>query len=481
MKLVLLSGGSGKRLWPLSNDARSKQFLKVLRAPDGSYESMVQRVWRQLAAAGLADRACIATGGGQVDMIRSQLGVEVPVIAEPERRDTFPAVALAAAYLYSIEGTSLDETVVVLPVDPYVDEEFFVKLTELDGYLRQSGAELALIGAEPVLPSEKYGYIVPEPAAGASVGGGVSAGGDSAAEDARPRPYSRVRRFTEKPKRDAAEALLKEGALWNCGVFGFRLEYLVNRLIASGLPVHYEEMVRQYGRMPKISFDYEVVEKAEHIICTPYSGKWKDLGTWNTLTEELDTPQIGKGVVSEDSTGCHLINELDIPVTVIGIRNAVIAASPDGILVAEKEASPRIKDLLAGIDPRPMYEERRWGWSRVLDYRSLSGGREVMTKRIGIAAGKHLSYQQHFKRREVWTILDGSGELVLDGSYRKVGAGDVVTIPPGAKHSLRAACDLELIEVQSGSELVEEDIVRLTPDWAEIMQEVSVYFEEQAE
>ena len=470
MKLVLLSGGSGKRLWPLSNDARSKQFLKVLRAPDGTYESMVQRVWRQLTAAGLARHACIATGGGQVDMIRSQLGAEVPVIAEPERRDTFPAVALAAAYLYSIEGVALDETVVVLPVDPYVDEEFFARLAELDGHLRDSGAELALIGARPVLPSEKYGYIVPEPAAG---------------EGASAKPYARVRRFTEKPKREVAEQLLAEGALWNCGVFGFRLDYLVNRLIAGGLPVHYEEMVRQYGRMPKISFDYEVVEKAEHIVCVPYDGKWKDLGTWNTLTEELDTPQIGKGVVSGDSRDCHLINELDIPVTVLGIHNAVIAASPDGILIADKEASPRIKELLSGIDPMPMYEERRWGWSRVLDYRSLANGREVMTKRIGIGAGKHLSYQQHFKRREVWTILDGVGELVLDGSYRRIGAGDVVTIAPGMRHSLRALSDLEMIEVQSGSELVEEDIIRLTPDWAEIMQEVSVYVDiyadEQAE
>ncbi|MET3937909.1 mannose-1-phosphate guanylyltransferase [Paenibacillus sp. PvP094] len=161
MRIVLLSGGSGKRLWPLSNDTRSKQFLKVLEGPQGQSESMVQRVWRQLQQTGLSELATIATSKPQVEILRSQLGEEVDLVVEPERRDTFPAIALTAVYLYSVQGVGLNETVAILPVDPYVEESFFYKVTELEQVLEISGAELALIGVQPTHPSEKYGYIVP--------------------------------------------------------------------------------------------------------------------------------------------------------------------------------------------------------------------------------------------------------------------------------------------------------------------------------
>jgi mannose-1-phosphate guanylyltransferase len=118
-------------------------------------------------------------------------------------------------------------------------------------------------------------------------------------------------------------------------------------------------LAKQYQNLEKISFDYAVVEKAEKIVALTYSGSWKDLGTWNTLTEEMGTNQIEKGIISDDSSNTHLINELDIPVTVLGIKDAVVATSPDGILVTDKVASPRIKDILKGFEHRPMYEERR--------------------------------------------------------------------------------------------------------------------------
>ena len=225
-----------------------------------------------------------------------------------------------------------------------------------------------------------------------------------------------------------------------------------------------------YDRLEKISFDYAVVEKAKHIVVTPYQGQWKDLGTWNTLTEEIRTPLIGKGLVTEDCANTHVINELEIPITVIGAPNLVVAASPDGILVSDKDASPRIKDVMKHQEQRPMYEERRWGRYRVLDYIKYPDGREVLTKRICISAGKNLSYQYHIKRSEVWTIVSGEGEMVLDDELLEVKKGDVLVIPVGTKHSLRATNELEIIEVQTGSELVEEDIVRLEMDWHEILQ-----------
>ncbi|UYO04269.1 sugar phosphate nucleotidyltransferase [Paenibacillus sp. PSB04] len=452
MKIVLLSGGSGKRLWPLSNDARSKQFLRVLETGSGERISMLQRVWDQLAAEGLGQDSCIATSKGQVDMIQSQIGSEAEIVIEPEKRDTFPAIALAASYLYSMKDMPLDEVMIVMPVDPFVEQPFFNRLRKLERVVQTSGADLALLGVLPTYPSEKYGYIVPENIE------------DNNSE------YVQVHSFREKPREEEAAEMIRQGALWNCGVFAFRLGFIIDMLIERKLPIHYEEAVRQYGRFLKTSFDYEVVEKTEQIVVMPYDGEWKDLGTWNTLTEEIASPLIGKGTLSPDSQNTHVINELDIPVTAIGVSNLIIAASPDGILVSDKEASPRIKELVNSDELRPMVEERRWGRYRVLDFLKYEDGQEVLTKRICIQAGKNLSYQYHHKRKEVWTVIAGSGEMILDGQYRRITTGDVIVIPAQSKHSLKAATDMEIIEVQTGTELVEEDIVRLAMRWEEILQ-----------
>jgi len=453
MKLVLLSGGSGKRLWPLSNDSRSKQFLKVLEDEEHHLQSMVQRVWHQISNVGLADSTVIATGKSQEDMIKSQLDNQAGLIIEPCRRDTFPAIALAASYVYSVQKADLDEVVAILPVDPYVDDQFFTRVQDLEEVVQNSDAQLALIGVTPTYPSSKYGYIVPT-------------------TDKSSGEYRRVSRFTEKPSEEQAASLIEDGALWNCGVFAFKLGYVISILEEKGISTDYEELLKQYATLPKISFDYEVVEKTKDIVVLPYDGYWKDLGTWNTLTEEMATSQIGKGVIGADSENIHLINELDIPVTVLGASNLIVAASPDGILVSDKEASPRIKELVGEFENRPMYEERRWGWYRVLDYTKLEEGKEVLTKRIGIDEGKNLSYQLHDYRDEVWTIIKGEGEFVLNDKIRPIKTGDVIQIQAGDKHAVRAITDLEIIEVQTGSQLIEEDIVRLFMSWEEIEDHV---------
>ncbi|AIQ50888.1 sugar phosphate nucleotidyltransferase [Paenibacillus sp. FSL R7-0331] len=450
MKLVLLSGGSGKRLWPLSNDSRSKQFLKVLESPAGEPESMVQRVWRQLEEAGMTGSSYLATGRSQVESIQSQLGSHVPIIVEPERRDTFPAIALTAAYLYSIAGVSPAETVAILPVDPYVEASFFDTVIRLEQTMEESGANLALMGVVPEHASEKYGYIIPTSAA-AGEGG-----------------YLQVSHFQEKPDRVQAEELISKGALWNCGVFAFRLGYLLDILQSKGLPLNYEELQKQYKLLASISFDYEVVEKEEKIVVQPYAGFWKDLGTWNTLTEEMSSNLVGKGVVTSDSERTCLINELDIPITVIGAKDLIIAASPDGILVTHKAESPRIKEVLKSHEQRPMYEERRWGHYKVIDYVKYDEGNEVLTKRIFIEQGKNISYQLHHKRSEIWTFVSGEASIVINEKMHTVKAGDVVRIPEGTKHAILALTDVEFIEVQSGSELVEEDNIRITLDWEDI-------------
>ncbi|THF73664.1 sugar phosphate nucleotidyltransferase [Cohnella fermenti] len=453
MRIVLLSGGSGKRLWPLSNDSRSKQFLKVLKDPQGRPESMIQRVWRQLGEAGLQDKAYVATGKAQVEIIYGQLGSDVRLIAEPQRRDTFPAIALAATYLYAMEGVPLNETIVVMPVDPYVEVGFFRQLARLEEALDESGADLALVGVKPTYPSEKYGYIVPD------------ARGDEGGSS-----FLNVGGFREKPREADAEEMIRRGALWNCGVFAFKLDMLINILIAYELPIHYEEMQRRYGSLPKISFDYEVVEKANRIAAVRYEGEWKDLGTWNTLTEEIEDSLTGKGIVSVETKNAHVINELEIPVAVLGLADIVVAASPDGILVADKSLSPQLKDMLKHSEQRPMYEERRWGRYKVLDYRRYPTGKEVLTKWIYISAGRNLSYQYHSLRDEVWTVVSGSGTVILNERKLSLAEGDVFIVPKESRHSVRANTDLEIIEVQTGDMLVEEDIVRLEQHWADIVE-----------
>lgn len=453
MKLILLSGGSGKRLWPLSNNSRSKQFLKVLINPEGELESMVQRILRQLDANQLLGSSYISTSRTQMDIIQNQIGNQIPLIIEPEQRDTFPAIVLAATYLYSIVGADLNDVITVMPVDPFVEDTFFNKVKELEDVIQQSGMDIALIGVNPTYASTKYGYIIPC---------------KDEMTNEEPQTYIRVNGFKEKPTEELAQQLIKQHALWNCGVFAFRLGYIIHQLEERDLPTQYDEMIQHYERLLKISFDYEIVEKAEQIAVIPYKGYWKDLGTWNTLTEEMQTSVIGRGTMSDDCNNTHLINELDIPVMLLGTSNMVVATSPDGILISDKAKSHHIKEMVKDLNQRPMYEERRWGWYRVLDYKESADGTKVLTKRLCVLADKNISYQYHHKRSEVWVIVQGEGEFVLNDEVSYVKPGDVLNIPVGAKHGIKAIKDLELIEVQMGSELEEGDIVRLFMSWEEM-------------
>lgn len=457
MKLILLSGGAGKRLWPLSNDARSKQFLKLIHNANGEPESMVQRVWRQLASYQWSKEAYISTSDTHVDLLQSQLGEEVPLIIEPAKRDTFPATALAVTYLHSCIGVDQDEIVTVMPVDSYVEASFWGKLQELENALLHSGADLALIGVSPTYASTKYGYILP-----------VS----TAESSKQPSFYKSVASFKEKPTQTQAEALLRQQALWNCGIFSFRLGYLLDVLKSKGMPTDYAQLLQNYHSLQPISFDYEVVERTTKAVVVPYQGYWKDLGTWNTLTEEMYVQSTGQVYLDDESSNTHVINELGIPIVSIGLTDMVIAASLDGILIAAKEKSHRIKELPLEWKERPMYEEKRWGYYRVLHHRSTEEGIEVLTKVLHVYANKNLSYQVHQHRSEVWTIVEGEGEFILNDRLMSIRTGDVLEIPVGAKHAVRANKDLEIIEVQLGSKLIEQDIVRIAMTWEEIMERV---------
>lgn len=446
MQLILLSGGSGKRLWPLSNDARSKQFLPLLASPDGGMESMIQRVVRQIREAQLTNNITFATNAVQRDSIINQLGEDVSVVTEPERRDTFPAIALAASYLAKEKKCGSDEIVVVMPCDVYTESRYFVTIGKMVETVKNNVADLVLMGIAPTYPSEKFGYVVPKKA---ETSEGVKM----------------VERFTEKPNEEKAKQLLEQGAYWNGGVFAFRLGYMMN-IVDQYLKTNtFQETHKRYTEFPKISFDYEVAEKAESVAVVPFAGEWKDLGTWNALCEELPSTHIGNVMMGDNNENTHAVNELGIPVFCNGLKDVIVAASPDGIMVCDKHDSEKIKDYANKLITRPMYEERRWGTYCVLDNAKYEDGTRSLTKTIHLNAGKHISYQLHRHRSETWTCVDGEGIFVLDGERRLVKRGDVMNIPLGHHHAIKAVTDLTFIEVQIGNPLVEEDIERFEFKW----------------
>ncbi|MGE7752390.1 sugar phosphate nucleotidyltransferase [Lysinibacillus fusiformis] len=448
MKIILLSGGSGTRLWPLSNDSRAKQFLQVLKNIEtGELESMLQRVYRQLLQVVKHEDIIVASNKMQTDMIRKQIG-DIPVVIEPERRDTFPAIVLATSYLYSELGVSKDEIVGVVSVDTYVDVDFYKKVLQLEALVQDGNAQLGLLGIKPTYNSSKYGYLIPK---------------------TWHKDMMIVESFKEKPSEEEAQNLIDLAAYWNSGVFAFPISLIIEKLKELNMPLDFNTIKQQFLDLPKNSFDYEVVEHLSDIVALTYDRCWKDLGTWNTLTEEMSQNVIGNGGMSDDCNNTHIINELDLPVKVLGISDAVISVSADGVLVTDKPSSSKMKDMLhEGLFSRPMYEERRWGWYRVIDF-TKTAEREVLTKRLFIEEGKNLSYQFHNHRSEVWTVISGEAMFVLNGKLQKVMQGDVLKIPVGAKHALMAVEDTEIIEVQLGDVLIEDDIVRLVYDWHDIV------------
>ncbi len=450
MKIILLSGGSGRRLWPLSNHTRSKQFLKLLSSPSGDLESMVQRIVRQIGESGVEADITIATSATQYDLIVNQLGSEVNIVTEPERRDTFPAIALSASYLIKESQCDLDQVVVVMPSDSYVESGYFAAIAKMVKVVESGAAEMVLMGITPTEPSTKFGYIVPQ----------SSTVGVDGVDDVK-----MVERFTEKPDEQRAKELLEQGAMWNGGVFAFKLRHIAQIIERYIVADSFGEIRSRYSEFKKISFDYEVVEKAESIAMVPYSGAWSDLGTWNSLSERIEDCVIGNVATDGECRGSHIINELDMPIICLGAEDLIVAASPDGILVSHKESSVELKGYADGLESRPMYEERRWGTYKVMGNESFSDGYNALTKHLYLKEGCSISYQYHNKREEIWTFVDGEGLLVIDGEQIKVSRGYVAHIKAGQKHAVRAITDLQIIEVQTGTDLVEEDIIRLDWSW----------------
>ena len=430
MNIILLSGGSGKRLWPLSNDVRSKQFIKLFKDDSGNYESMVQRVYRQIKSVDENAKITIATSKSQASAIINQLGDKTSICVEPCRRDTFPAILLAVTFLHDELGVSEEEVVAVCPVDPYVDNTYYKGVEMLENLVKNETANLTLMGIEPTYPSDKYGYIIP----------------------VNTNDVSMVKGFKEKPDTDTAKKYLNQKALWNAGVFAFKLGYLLEKAHNMVDFIDYNDLYSKYETLSKISFDYAVVEKESSIQVMHYNGDWKDVGTWNMMAEVMVDDIKGKAIMDDTCVNTQIVNELNIPIIAMGCKDMVIAASGDGILVSNKERSGYMKPYVEAVCSDAMFAEKSWGTYTVMDAQPGS-----MTVKVSMREGEQMSYHSHDCRKEVWTVVFGRGKAIIDDIVKVLCVGDVLTISSGCKHTIIADTNLELIEVQLGETISVDD------------------------
>lgn len=423
MNIILLSGGSGKRLWPLSDDIRSKQFLKLFKDENGKAESMIQRVYRQINMFIPNANIVIATSRKQVGMIKEQLGEGVKICLEPDRRDTFPAIALATAFIHYELGVPDYESVVICPVDPYVDDTYFSCLHHLYELSQSGAAKIMLLGIAPTYPSEKYGYIIPE-----------------SADDVSP-----VAEFKEKPDAATAKEYLAKNALWNAGIFACSIQYLLNMARERIQFSNYQDLYENYRHFLKISFDYAVVEKEKSICVLRYYGQWKDIGTWNVLAETMEPSTLGNVLLDERCSNVSVINELDLPILCVGCSNIVVSVSNNGILISDKASSENIKSNVEKITIDNKSTSRTWGSFTILDVQA-----KCLTARLKINRHQMLSYHSHEYRNETWTVVAGSGKAIIDGGVRTLNVGNTVLICAGSRHMLIADEGLSVIEIQTG-------------------------------
>lgn len=447
MKIILLSGGSGKRLWPLSSQSRSKQFLQVIKNDAGQRISMVQATMEHLKRLGLEKDVIVAATGKQIEQLHAQLGTHIQTVIEPERKDTYPAILLCAAYLRAELNVDADETVIVLPVDHLTDASFYSMLFQLDKLIQRDQAAIGLIGVRPTEPSGKFGYMIPAAASGAAADAGVTA-------DVHP-----IDSFIEKPDKLAAEALIAKGALWNCGVFALRLSYMLELIHELELEADYEWMRSHYHLLPSISFDYAVVENESGLISLVYEGRWSDLGTWDALSQAMEEPVYGRGLMAPDCHGTHIMNELRQPVLVSGIDHAVVVAGREGILVTAKKNANGLRPLIeqlhdsaaeplwgreSGLTSAELPLENSFGSARTVDRLDRDGEPAAITRRVHILSGGVICCKDPASVT-IWIILAGEGVYRAGDEDMEIRQG--CTVKPSFNCSYEAAAATDMLEV----------------------------------
>ena len=462
---VILVGGSGKRLWPLSRESMPKQFVPLI-----GKQSTFQQTLQRVADRTLFARPVIATNESYRFMAEQQakeIGVEIEILVEPTRRDSGPAMAAAAAYTKS-EGA---KAVLVLASDHLVigGPEFLAACREGLAAVEKGG--IVTFGIPPTEPKTDYGYIRP----------GTEKIG----------PVFKVVAFVEKPDARTALRYIAEGLLWNSGNFMFPPALLLSEMarFEPEMAAAAEEAVAKatrkgstvfldaeaFGKAPAKSIDYAVMERTDKAWVVPARFRWSDLGTWDALLDVGKADSAGnvtEGPVELDHVRNSYIRS-DGPLTaVIGVEEVVVVAMGDAVLVGHRDNLPRLKDVVqrmsdgkhkAATEHAVMH--RPWG-----SYQDIDRGERFRAKRLTVNPGGKLSLQSHSKRAEHWVVVKGTAEVVLDGKILTLHENESTYIPIGGIHRLSnpGTGVLEVVEVQTGDYLEEDDIVRYEDIYARV-------------
>lgn len=448
MKIVILAGGSGTRLWPLSRDAFPKQFLKI----DDKW-SLLQKTILRYYKKGLESDLLIVTNPECLHLVKSQAKeispfLETRVLVEPMRKNTGPAIVFAAKYLIEVEGAGLDETILVTPSDQVIEpQDKFIDLVERADVLAKENV-LVTFGIVPTKPETGYGYLEVE--------------------------GSRVVRFIEKPSLETAEAYMAAGNyLWNSGIFAFNSRTLFEEIEASTPELHgavaltFSELEKKFEELRSISIDYAVMERSKKIVVIPLPLYWSDLGSWDSVYDaiEKDSNQNVKvGNVHDIDTKNSLIYGGKRLISTVGLEDVIIVETDDAIFFGKKGESQKVKELVEELKKRKTKEiqehstmQRPWG-----QYSVLESGARFKVKRIVVLPGQKLSLQMHYHRSEHWIVVTGTAKVTIGDVEKLLHENESVYISKSTVHRLEnpGKVPLEMIEVQVGEYTGEDDIVR---------------------
>ena len=462
MKIIILAGGGGTRLFPLSRACYPKQFLKIA----GEKSLLQQTVERFLIIAKQED-IVIVTNKDYIFHVQEDLheiGAEkINVITEPTGKNTAPAIALAISYCKDCLNCDDDEILFVIPADHLIKPAGkFAELVQQAEQVCKEKNDIITIGVKPTKPETGYGYIQTADEIGENV--------------------FAVKSFKEKPDKVTAEKYLVEGNYyWNAGMFMFsiaRMETELEQYIPEIVKISqqgYEICVNKFNEMPDISIDYAVAEKSTHMAVMPMQGiYWNDIGSFDSIAEVL-ADKNGNGIYGDViADGCCNTTILgsDRLISGIGLKNLIVVDTPDSLLITEKGKSQEVKKVVEklkkehrkeAIENRTMY--RPWG-----SYTILAEGEGYKVKRITIKPGAKLSLQMHYHRSEHWTVISGTGKLTLDDKVVIFKENESTYIPIAVKHRLEnpGQIPLSIIEVQNGRYLGEDDIVRFDDEYGRI-------------
>lgn len=457
MIAVILAGGSGTRLWPLSRKSYPKQFLKF-----GDNQTLLQKTIRRLLNA--TDHLIIITNKEYQFLVKNQVGeidrdLERHIILEPVARNTAPAIALAVKYVVDKLEDKIDEVLFISPSDHVISpEEGFGEYLKKAEVLAKAGY-IVTFGIQPYKPETGYGYIKRDSEA-------VSSGDNLKA--------FKVEKFVEKPCLETALEYLRSGKYyWNSGMFAFSMRTILDEFakytpeIYQNLNGNFEDTLSSFAEMPNISIDYAVMEKSERVVVLPLEIHWSDIGSWDSVYEILDKDEnqnVKIGEILDMDTKNSLIIGNKRLIATIGLEDVLIAETDDAILIAKRGEAQKVKEIVKQLEAhgKKVVEEhvtthRPWG-----SYTILEEGLRYKIKRIVVNPEEKLSHQMHHHRSEHWIVVKGTAKVTLGEKEEFVHENESTYVPKSTLHRLEnpGKIPLELIEVQNGEYVEEDDIIR---------------------